>query len=269
MNKAKSNIKDILKSGQLVNFYEQPIMKEYMSSIDDSEYREYTGFSMGDHVIFAGKTKSGKSLAFLNYLYICQNVLKKPFYDKIYMLVKKKEALTEMVKDNLGKDYVEIFYNVSEFPSVDTFQDSCKTNKSKYLVVIDDYVNDKEKKIIKKIQDYFTYGRNKNINIVFLTQSYYQTDIFIRKQCAYVCLCGISGENDLKRILSDFKSRNVDMDTLESMYKYCKINVPKGQPSFLKIYTQNCKESERYTMNFTVQLDPKDFKDMQIDYDDD
>ena len=56
-------------------------------------------------------------------------MLKKPFYDKIYMLVKKKEALTEMVKDNLGKDYVEIFYNVSEFPSVDTFQDSCKTNK--------------------------------------------------------------------------------------------------------------------------------------------
>ena len=256
------NIKYVLKNGQLVNFYELPVMKEYACNIDDREYREYTGFSMGDHIIFCGKTKSGKSLSFLNYLYICQNLLKSPFFDKIYILAKKKEALTNMIKDSLGKDYVEIFYDISEFPSVESFEDGSKTNKKKYLVVIDDYVNDKAGKTLKKIQDYFTFGRNKNVVLLFLTQSFFQTDIFIRKQCAYVCLCGISGENDLKRILSDFKSRNVDMDVLELMYKYTKTSVEKGQPSFLKIYTQNCSENERYTMNFTIPLIPKQFKNM-------
>ena len=171
-----------------------------------------------------------------------------------------------MLKDQLGKDYIEIFYNINEFPSVDSFDDGSKTNVKKYLVVIDDYVNDKAGKTLKKLQDYFTYARNKNINILFLTQSWYQTDIFIRKQCAYACLCGISGENDLKNILRDFKSRNVDMDVLEAMYKYCKNSIPKGQPSFLKIYTQNCSEDERYTMNFTIPLIPKQFKNMIQQY---
>lgn len=256
------NIKDTLKSGSLVNFYELPIMKDYASNIDDKEYNKLTGMSIGDHILMSGKTKSGKSLAFLNYLYICQNMLKKPFFDKIYVLCKKKEALTEMIKDNLGKDYIEFFYNISEFPNVDSFADSSKSNKKKYLVVVDDYVNDKDSKSLKKIQDYLTYGRAKNIIVLFLTQSYFQTDIFIRKQCAFVCLCGIAGENDLKNILRDFKSRNVDMDVLESMYKYVKESVPKGQPSFLKIYTQQCSEDERYTMNFTIPLIPKDFKNM-------
>ena len=86
------NIKDTLKNGQLVNFYELDVMKDYACNIDDREYREYTGFSMGDHIIFCGKTKSGKSLSFLNYLYICQNLLKSPFFNKIYILAKKKEA---------------------------------------------------------------------------------------------------------------------------------------------------------------------------------
>lgn len=255
-----NNIKQQLLGGKLVNFYELPIMKDYMSQIDDKEYHQYTGMNLGDHVIFAGKTKSGKSLAFLNYLYICQNLLKTPFFDKIYILAKKKEALTNMIKDNLGKEYLEIFYNINDFPSVDSFEDASKTNKKKYLVVIDDYVNDK--KAVEKIQQYFTYGRNKNIVLLFLTQSWFQTDIFIRKQCAYCCLCGISGENDLKRILADFKSKNVDMDTLEAMYKYCKNSVEKGQPSFLKVYTQNCSENERFTMNFTIPLIPSEFKNM-------
>jgi len=254
-NMNKKQINNVLKSGELINFYDLPVMNEYKSNIDDKEYQENVGMVMGEHSIFCGKTKSGKSLAFLNYLYICQNLLSKPFYNKIYMLVKKKEPITEMIKTKLGDDYVEIHYDINSFPSVDTFADNSKTNKNKYLVVIDDYVNDKRGVALKKIQDYFTYGRNKNINILFLSQSYYQTDIFIRKQCAWVCLCGISGENDLKNILRDFKSRNVDINTLENMYKFCK-NVPKGQPSFLKIYTQQCNEDERFFKNFIIQLDP-------------
>jgi len=258
----KNEIEKRLLEGRLVNWYKTDIMKDYVSQINDTEYKKYLGMSMGDHILMVGKTKSGKSLSFQSYLYICQNLLPKtkPFYKKIYMLVKKKEALTEMIKDKLGSEFVEIHYNINSFPSVETFEDLSKKNKDKYLVVIDDYVNDKRGNTLKLIQDYFTFGRNKGINLLFLSQSFYQTDIFIRKQCSFVCLCGISGEKDLQRILAEFKSKNVDYNTLENMYQFCKNMYPQDEPSFLKIYTQNCKESERYTLNFNIPLDPKDFQ---------
>jgi hypothetical protein len=265
----KTDIKNTLEGGRLINFYKLKVMDDYKSNIDDKEYKEKTGFEMGDHILFTGKTKSGKSLAFMNYLYICQNLLKHKFYDKIFILAKKKEALTEMLKDNLGKDFIEIYYNINEFPPVESFADGNKLNKSKYLVVFDDQVNEKKQGVLKKIQDYFTFGRNKNINIIFLTQSYYQTDIFIRKQCSYVCLCGISGENDLNNILRDFKSPNVNLHTLSTMYKFCKVNQESDdEPTFLKIYTQNSTENKRFTFNFITPLKPKDFIGVEIDYDD-
>lgn len=265
----KKEIEKRLLEGRLINWYKTSLMKDYVSQIDDSEYKKYLGMGMGDHILMVGKTKSGKSLSFLSYLYTCQNLLPKtkPFYKKVYILAKKKEGITEVIKDKLGEEYVEIHYTTGSFPRVESFEDLNKKNKNKYLVVIDDYVNDKKGTTLKLIQDYFTFGRNKGINLLFLSQSFFQTDIFIRKQCSYVCLCGISGENDLKRILSDFKSKNVDYDTLENMYKFCKSYYPDDEPSFLKIYTQNCSENERYTLNFTTPLHPKNFKDLKFNDD--
>lgn len=266
----KKEIEKRLLEGRLVNWYETKIMKDYVSPIDDSEYKKYLGMSMGDHILMVGKTKSGKSLSFLSYLYTCQNLLPKtkPFYKKIYILAKKKEGLTDMIKDKLGEEFVEIHYTVNTFPRVESFDDLSKKNKDKYLVIIDDYVNDKKGNTLKVIQDYFTFGRNKGINLLFLSQSFFQTDIFIRKQCSYICLCGIAGENDLKRILADFKSKNVDYNTLENMYKFCKNYFQENEPSFLKIYTQQCSENDRYTLNFTIPLKPKDFQNMNFNNED-
>lgn len=262
----KEDIKNALKNGNMINFYEIPDMKEYKSNIDDREYKRMTGFSISDHILLCGKTGSGKSNILLNFLYICQNMLSKPFFTKIYMLVKKKEPITEFIKTKLGEDYCEIHYDIGSFPAVETFQDMSKKNKDKFLIVIDDYVNDKRGIADKKIMDYMTFSRGKNCVVMFLTQSYFDTKIFIRKNVSWVLLAGISGENDLKRILSDYKGKNTSLETLHNMYKFCK-DVEKGEPSFLKIYTQQCNENERFFKNFIIPLDPKYFKDLQ-QYDD-
>lgn len=254
----KKQINATLKSGNLINFYELPAMDDYKSKIDDREYKDATGFSINDHILLCGKTGSGKSNILMNYLYICQNLLSKPFFNKIFMLVKKKEPITEFIKNKLGEEFCEIHYDINSFPSVETFADMSKTNKNKYLIVIDDYVNDKRGIADKKIMDYMTYGRGKNCVVMFLTQSYFDTKIFIRKNVAWVLLAGISGENDLKRILSDYKGKNVNIETLHNMYKFCK-SEPKNTPSFLKIYTQQCDETERFFKNYIIPLDPSDF----------
>ena len=49
-------------------------------------------------------------------------------------------------------------------------------------------VNDKDKASYTKVKNYFTYGRKKGITLAYLTQSFFESDGFIRKQMSYLLL---------------------------------------------------------------------------------
>jgi hypothetical protein len=254
------NLKDRLKNGYSINFYNLKQVKEFMPDIKD-EQKDITGMPLFKHILLCGATGSGKSNTFITYLYGCQNTFKKPTYDKIFICCKKSETLTEFIKANFDEAHLLISTNINEFPSVDSFADLNKKSKEKYLVIFDDYVNDKDSKTLKKITDYFTYGRNKGITLLFLSQSYFDTLPYIRKNVSYVILNSIKGHRDKQLIFNDLLAKNIESSQLEKMYDYAKtpLNEYDDFP-FMKICRDECDIQKKYSKNFIMYLDPNEFK---------
>lgn len=254
------NLKDRLKNGYSINFYNLKELKEFMPDIKD-EQKEITGMALFKHVLLCGSTGAGKSNTFLTYLYACQNTFKKPTYDKIFICCKKQESLTEFIKANFDEEHLFISTNINEFPGVDSFKDLNKKSKEKYLVVFDDYVNDKDSKTLKKITDYFTYGRNKGITLLFLSQSYFDTLPYIRKNVSFVILNSIKGHRDKQLIFNDLLSKNVKPEQLEKMYDFAKTQKNEYDDfPFFKVCRDECPNDKKYSKNFIDYLDADVFR---------
>jgi hypothetical protein len=239
-----------------INFYKLDEVQAFMPKYDD-EQKQYTGMAINEHILMVGKTGSGKSNTMMNYIYLT-SLVKKGTYKKIIMCVKKTEAFSKFLKKKLGDDLL-IYNSLATFPSVDQFVDLSEKQKDRFLIIFDDCVNDKSKKDLEKIEAYFTYSRNKGCTCLFLSQSFYQTAIYIRKQVSWVILCGITGKRDLMAILKDYSIGELDKDALQRMYDYCKEVREEGQLNFMKICTYECPLDKKFSRNWLDYLKPLDF----------
>ena len=154
-----------------INIYKTKKLQKYLDNEIDNQ-KEYTGIGICKHILLCGSTGSGKTNALLNYL-ILTSKPRLGTFKHIFLCYKTQEPLYEFLKDELKN-------NLSEYKNLEDFPEQ---NKDKYLIIFDDCINDKDKKSEKKINQYFTYGRNKGITCLFLSQSYYDTLEFIRKKC--------------------------------------------------------------------------------------
>jgi hypothetical protein len=220
----------------------------------NDEQKQYTAIPITHHVLAVGKTNSGKSNTLMNYVYRT-SLPKEGTFKKILLCVKKLEPFNKM----LMSDLCVIFTDLDKFPSVNDFKDLSEKNDDHYLAVFDDVINDKSSKDVKKINEYFTFGRAKGVHCFFLSQSFFQTDIFIRKQISFLLLCGIAGKNDLKRILADYQFGNINIPTLENMYDYSKEGEDKNDTNFMKICTYTCPKNERFSKNWLEFLNVDEF----------
>jgi hypothetical protein len=157
------------------------------------------------------------------------------------------------------KDFLEIYTSISDFPSANEFPDLDKDNDNKYLIIFDDCVNDTDTKSEKKMKEYFTYGRAKGLTCCFLSQSYFQTNIFIRKQVSWVLLCGINSNRDLKSILKEYAIGDVSDKQLKEMYEYAKTQEEPNDVTFLKICTYHCPMDKKFSRNWIQYLNPNEF----------
>lgn len=212
----------------------------------------------GQHILACGATGSGKSQALLNYIYASGRPAK-PTFQKVYLVYKTYEAMYRYLADEL-KDRLVLCEGLDALPPVSEFADSSEKNQKQTLVVFDDVVNDKDTKSLKKLQPYYTFGRKKGLTCFFLSQSFFQTDIFIRKQTSWVLLCGIRGDGDLAAILRNYSfGRGVDLPAMIRMYQHAKERTEDEDLSFLKICTYECPLAKKFSRNFLEYLDPKDF----------
>jgi len=105
------------------------------------------------------------------------------------------------------------------------------------LLIFDDMVAEKNQ---KKIEEYLLRGRKigRGITIIYISQKYHKTPIFIRANINYLILLKISGQNDLSRILSDY-TLAVDLKDFKAIYKdatkskldFMKIDIDEGDPN--------------------------------------
>lgn len=219
---------------------------------------EFTGMKINKHFIICGGTGTGKTSALYNYILETSKPRKGTFV-KIFVCYKTDEILYDDLKEQL-EDGIEFHKTMSSMPSVNDFPDEVEVDfKYKFLVVFDDCVNDKDKDSMKKVNEYFTYGRKKGITLAFLSQSFFDTATFIRKQISYLMLLSIKGKRDLDNILRDYGSINCSREQLEAMFIDATTPKDESDMPFFKITTYQCPIQKKFSRDFLEYLNPDNF----------
>jgi len=239
---------------ETINFYTLAEVQRLMPKEIDEQYK-FTGMKICRHILICGSTGAGKTNAFLNYLKLASSP-KNGTFSHVLLCYKTEEYLYEYLQSKLKKDQLSMYKSVSDFPDVDEFTDQ---TEKKYLIIFDDCVNDKDKQSTNKINRYFTYGRKKGITLLFLSQSFFDTSTFIRKQLGYVLLCGIRGKRDLNLILKDYSIGDIDVKTLNNMYQTAMMKRNADDIPFFKLDCSTCPMTERFSRNFIDYIDPSKF----------
>ena len=220
------------------NFYKSNRIQKKLPKIKDEQF-DYTGMRINQHFLIAGGTGTGKTNALYSYL-LETSKPKNGTFKHIFVVYKTEEPLYEDLKEQLG-DGISFYKSIADLPSVDEFPDAIVNDfKYQYLVCLDDCVNDKDKASYTKVKNYFTYGRKKGITLAYLTQSFFESDGFIRKQMSYLLLLSIKGKTDLNNILREYGSLQTDPKELYRIFKTATEKHGDELP-FLKI---NCNQTE-------------------------
>ncbi len=229
------------------NHYNDPRIQKRLPKQEDEQY-QYTGMKINSHFLLCAGTGCGKTNALYDYI-LQTSEPKKGTFKKIFLCYKTDEPFYDDLKEQLGKQFL-MFKSVAELPRVDDFQDATKEVTDKFLVIFDDCINDKDKVSYKKIDDYFTYGRKKNITICYLSQSFFDTDRFLRKQISYLLLLSIKGKRELRTILKDYGSVNVTVDELERIFEEATKPRDDDEMPFLKITCRKCPKNEMFSRDW-------------------
>lgn len=182
----------------------------------------------------------------MNYIYLT-GLAKNGTCSHVFLCYKVSEVLYDDLIEQLGKN-ISVYRSLDAFPDVDQFKDQIE---DKYLCIFDDCVNDKDKQSIKKVNDYFAYSRKKGITTCFISQSYYDTPTFVRKNMNYLLLLSISGKKDLVGILKEFNVSDMTKDRLQQIYKQASTPQNEKDMPFLKIECGKAPEDEKYSSNFS------------------
>ena len=112
-----------------------------------------------------------------------------------------------------------------------------------------------------KVNDYFCYGRNKLIQTLFLTQSYYAVPKFIRLNVSYTILCSIRSKRDLNMILAEYNVSDISSDQMYRIWDYCSTPDPDEPFSFMKIATFHIAMGKKISKNFLNYINVKEYED--------
>jgi len=135
---------------------------------------------------------------------------------------------------------------IENIPALSKFDKSMN-----HLVVFDDLVLAKNQ---SQIEHFFQYGRKSNITSIYISQSFFLTPVFIRKNSTHFFILKLTGKRDISSILNEM-SVDISKEQLLGMYNYA--TKEKFSPLFISI--EETPENGRFRKGFDEILDPNAF----------
>lgn len=256
MSKIKKNLKTIktveADENEIINFYEKKDVQVFCPEYHNPNYNRATmPLKHPMRAIIVGASGSGKSNVLLNIIQKLDNT-----FNSIKIFTQDAaEPLYEYLASKIEKPFLEIFEGIdawNNYPLEDM------EDNNQVLFIFDDFVVESLKKQ-QKICEMYIRARKMNrsgISLMYLTQSFYQTPIIIRRQATELILKKINGQRELRAILKDC-SLDAESKQLEGMYNYCVQSADDIQ-NFLLI-DKRAPESARFRKNLKTVLNPNDF----------
>lgn len=252
----KANKWRVDRKHQILNAYELPQVKKlYKPSID--EQIKYTDIALNSRVLLVGGSGAGKTNAMINYIIESSKPKDGTFFE-ILLVYKTDETLYQMLKNEF-KDRLITYKNINDVPEPESWPDMSivdPEDRIERLIIFDDFVADKNPKIIDKLKRYCEFGRKKGLTQFYLTQSYYETNSFMRLQMNYILLLNLPNVRNLKMIISGF-GLTIEPEELLKMITYA----TNKKFDFFKLnLNASCPLNKKYSVGFLdyFQFDESD-----------
>lgn len=214
--KPQSNKKVVNQSGgDLINFYEQDSVKQFIHEYHNPSYNEKTQpLKHPARILVVGSSGAGKTNIVMNIIKKMENT-----FNRIRVFCKNaSEPLYEMLESKLGGESFEIHEGLDELNSYNLNTEF----SGQELLIFDDLVLEKHQ---WQIEQLFIRGRKlsdkKGLTLIYLTQIYFKTPRDIRLQCDTLILKKLGSNRDVKSILADKDLGNLKAPQLLKMYDYC------------------------------------------------
>jgi hypothetical protein len=183
--------------------------------VNSNTYNPYEGehfLSLSFRMLLIGAARSGKTTTVLNYLHKLQKGNQEPTFSKIYVVV---PSSTEEIYLAIRRDFnVEFLEMTKPLPNFEEFDFESNT-----LFIMDDLVTTATPALKKQILDYFARSGKFGVSIFYITQDYFSTDTFLRRNCTHFALLGLF-PNDIS-IIAKRCGSGVTSNALQNMYKHC------------------------------------------------
>jgi len=235
MPKVKSrNKSQIVDDNNVVNFYQHEDIQEFLPDYPNPNF-EKTQVKLPSYSLICASGGSGKTNMLVNLLQRWDNT-----FSDIYIINQAEEPLYDFLLKKIPKG-LTITHKMSDLP---TFEELGKSKKTQKLFIFDDMLFVKNS--IDYINTLFKRGRKVGATVIFISQSFYDTEKFIRKQIHYLFLLSISGKRDLDAILRTYNFNDVDDRILTRIFK----DATKQHLNFLKIDVRNTDINKKFSKNF-------------------
>lgn len=230
-----------------INFYEH-IPKEMLVEAENPNYHLHN-LKLPFRAAIVAPSGSGKTNFLINLIHLFSQG-KGTFASITIVTRNKDEPLYNFLASK--SDQIQIKEGMHSLPELD------KMDKDfNHLVVLDDLVLTKDQ---SRIENYYIRARKLNCSVIYISQSYFRIPKIIRQNLTYLILLKLSGERELKLILSE-GGLGLDRDQLLALYNYA-----TAEKFSVLLIDYESPVDRRYRKNFLEYLAVRP-PDVQYKYD--
>lgn len=204
-------------------------------------------FVENSRIILCGPTGCGKTMLMANY------VLKYAEFEQLYLWSKHLddpkdvycklqeiyEKLEKKIRKKMKDENIKILYTGDDLESLPSVEEI--PYEGKKLVVIDDFINEKNKEHLQKLEELFTSGRHRNCQVIYMSQSYQAIPKKLRENADYFLFWRLRSKREIQEI-AKFHAVDIPNKTFQEIFKdatsepYKFLLVDKKTPHFCMRY---------------------------------